>query len=116
MTKSRIWETAALLLVAFTLFRPGFWLDKVSPPYDEIQGPAILEAAVAHPEGEPLRLRVVGPDFDYPDKIARLTVLAQSEVSNTDGVARLADAGLEVVEDDEGLELIGAYRGSFDTS
>lgn len=112
MTKSRIWETAALLLVAFTLFRPGFWLDKVSPPYDEIQGPAILEAAVAHPEGEPLRLRVVGPDFDYPDKIARLTVLAQSEVSNTDGVARLADAGLEVVEDDEGLELMEPFAGT----
>jgi TRAP-type uncharacterized transport system fused permease subunit len=32
LTKSRIWETAALLLVAFTLFRPGFWWDMIYPP------------------------------------------------------------------------------------
>jgi len=32
--KSRIWESVLLLLVAFTLFRPGFWLDKVQPPFD----------------------------------------------------------------------------------
>jgi TRAP transporter 4TM/12TM fusion protein len=33
LTKSRIWETLALLLVAFTLFRPGYWLDQWIPPY-----------------------------------------------------------------------------------
>ena len=31
LTKSRIWETVALLLIAFTLFRPGFWWDMVFP-------------------------------------------------------------------------------------
>jgi TRAP-type uncharacterized transport system fused permease subunit len=30
--RSRWWETVALLLIAFTLFRPGFWLDQVQPP------------------------------------------------------------------------------------
>lgn len=30
-TRSRIWERAALLLVAFTLLRPGFWWDKIYP-------------------------------------------------------------------------------------
>jgi TRAP transporter 4TM/12TM fusion protein len=32
LTKSRIWETAALLLVAFTLFRPGFFWDMIYAP------------------------------------------------------------------------------------
>ena len=35
LTKCRIWETIALLLVAFTLFRPGFWWDKVFPPLSQ---------------------------------------------------------------------------------
>ena len=32
LTKTRWYETIALLLIAFTLFRPGFWWDKVVPP------------------------------------------------------------------------------------
>ena len=35
LTKSRIWETAVLLLVAFTLFRPGFWWNMAYPPLTE---------------------------------------------------------------------------------
>ncbi|MDP6730045.1 MAG: TRAP transporter permease, partial [SAR324 cluster bacterium] len=30
--KSRWWETIALLLISFTLFRPGFWWDMLYPP------------------------------------------------------------------------------------
>src|SRR5690554_2135885 len=30
-TRSRIYESIALLLVAFTLFRPGFWMDMIEP-------------------------------------------------------------------------------------
>jgi TRAP-type uncharacterized transport system fused permease subunit len=29
LTRSRIYESVLLLLIAFTLFRPGFWMDKV---------------------------------------------------------------------------------------
>ncbi len=29
--RNRIWESVILLLVAFSLFRPGFWLDKLYP-------------------------------------------------------------------------------------
>ena len=45
LTKNRIWETAALLLVAFTLLRPGFWWDMVFPPLKE-EPPAKLEQMV----------------------------------------------------------------------
>ena len=31
--RSKLWETLALLLVAFTLFRPGFWLDYVQATF-----------------------------------------------------------------------------------
>lgn len=32
ITKSRWWETIALLVIAFTLFRPGFFWDEMYPP------------------------------------------------------------------------------------
>jgi TRAP transporter 4TM/12TM fusion protein len=36
LVRMRWWEGVALLLVVFSLFRPGFWLDRVYPPYQEI--------------------------------------------------------------------------------
>jgi len=112
MTRSRLWESAALLLIAFTLFRPGYWLDQVSPPYDRITGTDMLAAAAAHPDGEPLRLRLIGPDFDNPDEVVGTTVLADLGEASDDGVARLQEAGLEVLDDDEGLELMEPFPGT----
>ncbi|NIV22495.1 MAG: DUF3394 domain-containing protein, partial [Gemmatimonadetes bacterium] len=43
--RNRIWETVILLLVAFTLFRPGFWLDRVTPPYTDVAGTQVLALA-----------------------------------------------------------------------
>jgi hypothetical protein len=45
LVRSKWWETVALLLIAFTLFRPGFWLDMVQPPYDERPGVQVIELA-----------------------------------------------------------------------
>ena len=63
LAKSRIYESAALLLVAFTLFVPGFWLNQLQSPFENI-APANFEEAVANaPEGSRLRLQIEGPDF-----------------------------------------------------
>ena len=37
-TRNRWWETALLLLICFTLFRPNFWMDRVIPPYQTLAG------------------------------------------------------------------------------
>lgn len=111
MAKSRLWESLLLILVAFTLFRPGFWLDRVQAPYDVMPGSEIVQIAENHPVGELLRLRVVGPDFDYPDKMAKLTLLADlGEVG--DGQTRLEQAGLTVILDDEGAALDEPFAGT----
>src|SRR5690606_30971208 len=34
LTKTRWYETVALLVVCLTLFRPGLWMDMVAPPFD----------------------------------------------------------------------------------
>ena len=49
LVKSRLWESLALVLVAFTLFRPGFWWDMVYPPVEVV--PATRIEAIA--EGLP---------------------------------------------------------------
>ena len=38
LVKNRIWETVAMLLIAFTLFRPGYWMDQIYPPLDRKSG------------------------------------------------------------------------------
>ncbi|NND89227.1 MAG: TRAP transporter permease [Granulosicoccus sp.] len=111
MARSRIWESVALMLIAFTLFRPGFWLDMVQPPFNDLPGSELIQSAADQPVGEPLRLRVVGPDFDYPDKLARLTVLADLGEAG-DGESRLEQAGLVVIMDDEGAVLEEPFAGT----
>ena len=48
--RNRIWETLALLLVAFTMFRPDYWLDQIVPPLIEVEGrqvEALLDGEMA---------------------------------------------------------------------
>jgi TRAP-type uncharacterized transport system fused permease subunit len=47
LARNRFYETIALLLIAFTLFRPGFWMDMIYPPYSE-EDPRGRTAAAAH--------------------------------------------------------------------
>ncbi len=94
--KNRIYESIALLLIAFTLFRPGFWMDMVSPPYDEVPPAEIVQAADATPTGEYLRLRVSGLN-DLGDPISFVAILPIGEGAT--GEEKLENAGLLFRED-----------------
>ncbi len=109
--RSKIWESAMLLLVAFTLFRPGFWLDQVQPPFDQLPSTELIQVAANQPVGELLRLRVVGPDFDHPEKLAQLTILADLGDAG-DGESRLENAGLTVTMDEQGAALEEPFAGT----
>jgi len=69
LAPSRLWESAALLLVAFTLFVPRFWLDQVQPPFE--QKPATTLAAVVDSlePGERVRFVVRGPSFSTGESV-----------------------------------------------
>jgi len=94
-TRNRKWESALLLLIAFTLFRPGYWLDKVSPPYD-LHNPDLVYEVIDEvtPNGT-LTIVVSGPDFDTGE-IASTTILVNLEDAN-DAAERLRNAGLTVI-------------------
>lgn len=102
--RSKLWESVTLLLIAFTLFRPGFWLDQVQEPYVDATGPAIVQMIATAPVGDMVRLNLAGPDFDDIDKIITLTLpLAIGDEQG--GEARLAAAGLVAVDSDGALAL-----------
>ncbi|KEO51444.1 TRAP transporter permease [Thioclava indica] len=98
LTRSRIWETVALLLIAFTLFRPGFFMDKLEPPYHEVPPAQIATQLDKAPVGKELRLIFSGPDYDT-EKPKDLTVLVKVP-DGADGQARLDALGLSVTDQD----------------
>jgi TRAP transporter 4TM/12TM fusion protein len=92
-SKSRLWESLALILVAFTLFRPGFWMDMIYPPLQSVAATEIYKVAESMPENAQIRVRVVGEDLEERkiDKIVMLPLGAKG-----DGKDRLMNAGLEL--------------------
>ncbi len=67
LVRSRIWETLALLLVTFTLFRPGFWWDMAYPPFEQKPGTELTKVVEAAPKDERLRLIVEGTTIEGDD-------------------------------------------------
>ena len=45
LSHSRVWELMLLILIAFTFFKPGFWMDMVVPPYETMKSAQIYQAA-----------------------------------------------------------------------
>ncbi len=94
LTRNRIWESVALLLIAFTLFRPGFWLDRVDPRFDDVAPDKIYEVVgQATPNGI-LTMVISGADFDSGE-ITSTTILVPLG-DQPSAVARLEAAGLHV--------------------
>jgi TRAP transporter 4TM/12TM fusion protein len=62
LVRSRWYESLLLLLVAFTLFRPGFWMDIIHDPYRDIEPTELVQALERVGEDSQLRLRVLGED------------------------------------------------------
>jgi TRAP transporter 4TM/12TM fusion protein len=109
LAKNRFYETVALLLIAFTLFRPGFWMDMMSPPYSEEQPTQIADAALITPIGEDLRLRVAGMN-DLGDPIEFVAVLTIQDGAT--GEERLENAGLMFRREGETLYIDDVAFGS----
>lgn len=97
LVKSRWYESVLLLLVAFTLFRPGFWMDLLHDPYRDT-APAELVQTMGQVEAEStLRLRMEGEDA--VGKLRRFTVLLPVP-EGVSGEDRLAKLGIQTYEQD----------------
>jgi TRAP transporter 4TM/12TM fusion protein len=76
ITHSKKWESAALLLITFTLFRPGFFMDMIYDPLVKVEATKIYEVAEEQPDNGLLRVHVVGETLegDTVDKVVMLPV------------------------------------------
>ena len=94
LTKNRLWETAALLLIAFTLFRPGYWLDQWLPPYADMAPARVFDLAAQAPDGGSLRANLSGEDIASGKPVVKTVELPLGGRSGA-GAARLeTHAGL----------------------
>ncbi|SOH95261.1 TRAP transporter, 4TM/12TM fusion protein [Monaibacterium marinum] len=99
LTRSRLWESAVLVLVALTLFRPGFWLDRFEDAYVMEPPARVFALAEEVPSGGTLRLGLEGMTL-FGDHVASTYQLPLGEAGRS-GFDRLAQsAGLELVERD----------------
>ena len=99
-TRSRLWESLVLILVALTLLWPGFWLDRFQDPYDRFSGINLVNIADTLPAAKKFRLVTAGPDFDNLDEIYQRTIVihppdyvCNTDGLGTDGLSRLEAAG-----------------------
>lgn len=109
LTKTRWYETLALLLVCFTLFRPGFWMDLVHPPFDEIKGEAMTAAIEQAPPNTGKRVWVEGLNLNG-DEVRKGVLLPLGPAGTAK--ERLASAGLTVMADANGLMVAAVKFGS----
>ena len=96
LVRNRILESVLLILVAFTLVRPGFWMDMLYPPLADVAPDMIEEAAERVPEGDTLRLRIAYETLsgDLKEKAVLLPL-----PEGASGAERLEKAGILIAVD-----------------
>ncbi|MDE4132164.1 TRAP transporter permease [Phaeobacter sp. QD34_3] len=103
LTRSRIYESVLLVLVAFALFRPDFFMNQIMPPFAAVPPSELVEALSASHEGQDIRLRIEGPDFDTGGA-ASTTLVIPSDGSG-DGLAMAEGIGLVLIPEDGLMKL-----------
>ncbi|MCP4722185.1 MAG: DUF3394 domain-containing protein, partial [Desulfobacteraceae bacterium] len=102
LTKNRFYETIALLLVTFTLFRPGYFWDKFYPPFEEKPGIQLVQIVEDQEPGSMLRMRIKGETMNGKEFTKSLMLTVGNAQT---GIDRLGEIGFEIREE-EGKVLV----------
>ena len=94
LVRSRWWETVALLLIAFTLFRPGYWMDMIDEPYDTRPPGELREIVEATPPNGFVRLQIEGMDAMGRD-VSKVVMVRLGEPGSAE--ERLRETGMGVM-------------------
>jgi TRAP transporter 4TM/12TM fusion protein len=109
IAKNRIHETLLLLLVTFTLFRPGFWMDLMYPPYDEIPPTELTRLVEDAPRNGNLRVWVEGMNLEGQD-ISKGVLLPLGDKASAR--ERLGAMGLTVMSLGDQVQVAAVRFGS----
>jgi TRAP transporter 4TM/12TM fusion protein len=110
VVRSRWTESVALLLVAFILFRPGFFWDFAFPPYTERPAREIEAVVGQLPDGGFLHLSVAGETI-LSDRVNRAVALRVDAASKSPR-ERLAGAGLQLRAVGDDVQVLAVTFGS----
>jgi hypothetical protein len=98
-TRSRVWESAILLMVCFALFRPDWFLNWVSPARVELPARELLDRVTRAGDGQRVSFVVEGTNLEGED--IRKTVSLRLGDPLPDPRERLRAAGLTIVPGDQ---------------
>jgi hypothetical protein len=109
LTTNKVWETAALLLACFTLFRPGFWLDYVAPPFVTLPASAVVAEIERLPMGSAARVKISSENRrgDAVEKLVRLELGPGKTINE-----KLAKSGLSVIVQGAEIKVLAPRFGS----
>lgn len=110
VTRSRLWESAVLLLACFTLFRPDWWINHISPPYHELPASSFHAELEQAPAGSNFTFVVEGMNLAGDDIRKTVTLPVDAAASAAE---RLRDAGLTLAGSGEMLAITNVAFGSY---
>ncbi|HTR59705.1 MAG TPA: TRAP transporter permease [Casimicrobiaceae bacterium] len=102
LTRSRWYESVAMLLVTFTLLRPDFWLDYLYPKYNVEPPQKLMELASSAPPNTGLRLRIEGTSIEGKD-VKKIVLLPLGEAGAA--VQRFGHSGLTTMATPAGVQV-----------
>ncbi|MDR7096967.1 TRAP transporter permease [Hydrogenophaga laconesensis] len=93
--KSRWWETALLTVAVVLLFRPDFFMDRISPEYRQVPASQVYDVARDTAADDRVVMIIHGTTIEGDD--VTKTVALQLGEMGEDGRRRLNEAGLHLV-------------------
>jgi len=111
MTKSKLYESALLILVAFTLFRPGFWLDQIIEPFEVYQANQLFTYIDEHEDLDFIRMSVEGENID--GRWVEKTVIMPLSLEGDAETRLINGAGLELRDEDNRILIDNLMFGQF---
>jgi TRAP transporter 4TM/12TM fusion protein len=103
IVRNKIWESLILLLVAFTIFRPGYWMDQFVPPLIEVPASQIFDVAAGLPDNGRVRVQVEGETLEGK-KVSKAVMLPLGAPGT--GEDRVVHSGLELTPGENGTMVV----------
>lgn len=110
-TRSRLWESAVLLVVCFALFRPDWWVNQVHPATFELPATELMNQVARAPADQRLAFVVEGMTIEGDD--VRKTVSINLGEQKPTPQERLRAAGITVAGLGDKLTISNVGFGSY---
>lgn len=110
IVRNRWYESVILLLIAFSLFRPGFWMDRIVAPYEQLNPIELVQGVQKLKPDTELRLWIDGED-DVGNQRSFLVNLPVGKGNNIS--EQLSSSGIELLNNSDQAVIDYVAFGSY---